>query len=150
VTGATIREARVPVAGPLGPMPDRVDEEHWRGLNEGELRVQRCRSCAEWIWGPKWVCGRCHSFDLGWESVEPVGTVFAWTRTAHPFVPELAPVLPVVSLVVELPAAGARRVLGMLVDSGPDVRIGDRVRGVFERDPAQDWALLRWATVGSA
>jgi uncharacterized protein len=141
---APIRAAEIPVVGPLGPAPDRVDEQHWLGLNEGELRLQRCRACQEWIWGPQWICGRCHSFDLGWDVVEPVGSIFSWTRSWHLFSPELAPVMPVVTVIVELPAAGGRRVIGMLVDSGPEVRIGDPVHGVFEKHPTESWTLLRW------
>jgi uncharacterized protein len=145
-----IRAAEIPVVGPLGPEPDRVDEQHWVGLNEGELRLQRCHACREWIWGPQWICGQCHSFDIGWEAIEPVGTIFSWTRSRRVFSPELAPVMPVVTVLVELPAAGGRRIIGMLTDSGDDVRIGAPVRGIFEKAPDESWTLLRWTTSGAA
>ncbi|WP_245906385.1 OB-fold domain-containing protein [Mycolicibacterium palauense] len=84
--------------------------------------------------------------DLGWEDVEPAGTVFSWTRTWHPFTREATGHLPYVVLVVELPGADNRRVLGALCgidDINP--RIGQIVRGSIEHPPRDSyWPLLRW------
>lgn len=134
---------------PWGPADDGHDQPYWDGLRAGELRLQRCRDCRTWIWGPQVVCGNCYGFDLGWESVEPVGTVYSWTRSWYPYITELADRLPYVSVLVEVAGTGGRRVLGILADKAgqpnpePETpAIGERVVGFFE--PGEPWPLLRW------
>ncbi|NED69499.1 DNA-binding protein, partial [Streptomyces sp. SID10244] len=120
------------------------------GLRNGELTLQRCTSCRRWIWGPQWICGNCHTFDPGWETVEPEGIVYAWSRSHYPFISELADRVPYVTALVELPQAGGRRVLGILVGDDTDaVRIGDRVVGHIELDEGATWPLLRWRRAGA-
>ncbi len=144
-TSAPASEEATPRDYPWGPAEDGLDQPYWDGLVAGELRLQRCGNCQEWIWGPQWICGACHTFDPGWESVEPVGTVYSWSRSHYPFITELADHIPYVTVLVELPAAGHRRVLGILTDDdAADVRIGERVVGHIELDEGATWPLLRW------
>ncbi|MFD4196824.1 Zn-ribbon domain-containing OB-fold protein [Amycolatopsis thermoflava] len=107
----------------------RVDAPYWSGLAEGELRIQRCTSCRKWTWPADWRCPGCGSYDLGWEAVEAVGTVFSRIRTHYPFVPAYADLVPYDNVLVELPQAGGARLIGLLTGGG--ARIGDRVRGTF-------------------
>ncbi|MFV9428755.1 Zn-ribbon domain-containing OB-fold protein [Rhodococcus aetherivorans] len=142
--------ATEPVSAPWGPAPDGLDQQYWDGLVAGELRLQRCTSCRTWIWGPQAICGHCHSFDIGWETVEPAGTVYSWNRSWYPYMEEYANNLPYVTVLVELPHAGGRRVLGILTDDiEADPAIGDRVVGSFERVEGSPWPLLRWRRAGA-
>lgn len=128
------------------PSADRLDAPHWEGLRQGELRIQHCAHCDRWTWSPRPICPGCHASDLEWPAVEPVGTIFSWTRTWQAFSPEVSGHLPYVVVNVELPAAGHRRVLGVLLDGdAADVRIGATVKGEIEPavDPA-GYPLLRW------
>jgi len=138
--------ATPPVMPSAGPRDDGLDTPHWKGLREGEVRVQRCARCGHWIWAPQPACPRCHGFEFSWPVVEPAGTVYSWTRTWQPFVPELSGHVPFVVVLAELPSAGGRRLVGVLHDGdGADVRIGQALRG--EIDPAPDpagWPVLRW------
>ncbi|MFC0448979.1 Zn-ribbon domain-containing OB-fold protein [Rhodococcus jostii] len=130
---------------PWGPSADGLDQPYWDGLTRGELRLQRCGTCKTWIWGPQWVCGSCHALDPNWEAVTPVGTVYSWSRSWYPFITELADQVPYVTVLVELPEAGHRRVLGILTGADTDaVRIGDPVVGHIEHDEGATWPLLRW------
>nr|WP_198429202.1 OB-fold domain-containing protein [Nocardia bovistercoris] len=130
---------------PWGPEPDGLDQPYWDGLRAGELRLQRCGRCREWIWGPQWICGNCYTFDPGWEPVEPSGVVYSWSRSHYPFITELAHRVPYTTVLVALPDAGDRRVLGILLGDGTDqVRIGDHVIGEFELEEGATWPLLRW------
>lgn len=133
-----------------GPAPDGVDRGYWEGLRDGELRLQRCARCGHWVWGPRWMCGNCHGFELDWVAVDAVGTVYSWSRTWHPFVPELADQTPYVTVLVELPHAGNRRVLGLLTDplGSDEIRIGERVRGVVQTPHDSPWPVLRWRRAG--
>lgn len=129
-----------------GPSDDGLDEPHWDALRRGQLLLQRCGDCASWIWSPRPICPECHSFHLGWEQVEPAGTVYAWTRTWQPFTPESRGHLPYIVVLVVLPAAGGRRVVGVLdPPDGVTPRIGAVVRGVIEPPPDdRHWPLVRW------
>ncbi|MET7773212.1 OB-fold domain-containing protein [Nocardia sp. NPDC005366] len=130
---------------PWGPAADGLDQPYWDGLRAGELRLQRCARCRAWIWGPQWICGNCHTFDPGWEPVDPVGIVYSWSRSHYPFITELADRVPYVTVLVALPNAGNRRVLGILTGADTDrVRIGDAVAGHIELDEGATWPLLRW------
>lgn len=139
---------RCPVIGPVGPRPDGLDVPFWDGLAAGELRLQRCGSCGTWIWAPQWVCPSCHALEPGWEAVPARGRIHTWTRTWQPFVPAFADLLPYLTVVVELPHAGGRRLLGLLLgDQGRDPVIGEEVVGVVQ-EPSEitgGSAVLRWA-----
>lgn len=125
--------------GTLGPRPDGLDAPFWEALQHDQLVLQRCQDCRAWIWAPQWCCPECLTLEPGWEAVEPRGRVFTWTRTWQPFTPELADHVPFLTVVVELPHAGGRRLLGLLDgDQDRDPAIGAEVTGVF-RD-----GLLRW------
>jgi uncharacterized OB-fold protein len=126
-----------------GPSHTGIDAPHWDGLKAGELRIQRCTECKRWIWVAQPLCPSCHAFDPGWEAVEPAGVVYAWTRTHKAFHPTAE--VPYVTVLVELPQAGDRRVLGIYTGDGDPV-IGSRVRGTFEPAPdADSWPLIRWS-----
>lgn len=129
-----------------GPSPDGLDTPHWEGLRAGELLLQRCRKCSNWVWSPRPICPQCHSFDMSWQPVDPVGTVYSWTRTWQPFTREATGHLPYVVVLVQLPAADNRRVLGVLAHADEMTpRIGATVRGQIEQPPTQrHWPLLRW------
>jgi uncharacterized OB-fold protein len=83
---------------------------------------------------------------MGWEPVEPVGTVYSWTRTWQPFTPEATGHLPYVVVLVELPGAGNSRVVGVLEDAdGVTPTIGAAVRGTVVAAPDDEhWPLVRW------
>ncbi|OBJ38366.1 hypothetical protein A5621_13480 [Mycobacterium colombiense] len=129
-----------------GPSDDGLDAPHWAGLRQGNLVLQRCRNCAKWIWAPQPICPSCHSFELAWETVEPAGTIYSWTRTWQPFTPESTGHLPYVVVVIELPAADDRRLVGVLAHAdGVTPRIGAAVRGEIEQPPDnRHWPLMRW------
>jgi uncharacterized OB-fold protein len=137
-----------PVIGAIAPMTDGLDQPFWDGLRVGELRIQRCGACRDWIWGPQWTCPVCGQVEPGWESVELTGRVYSWTRTWHAFAAEYADHLPYVNVAVELPQAGGRRLLGVLVgdDDDADPRIGDVVEGLIQRPSAltSSMPVLRW------
>ncbi len=135
-----------PWTHPTGPSDDGLDAPHWDGLRDGKLVMQRCSSCRTWVWSPRPICPNCHSFEMVWEKVEPTGTIFSWTRTWQPFAEESSGHLPYVVLVVELPAAGGRRIVGVLSDAdGITPRIGAAVSGHIEQPPDDcSWPLMRW------
>ena len=129
------------------PASDGLDAPFWRGLQENKLFIQRCASCHCWQWGPEWICHRCHSFDLGFEEVEPRGLIYSHERVWHPVHPALLEQGPYIVVLVEiLHADGVRLVGNLLGDPEQTLRIGAEVTAVFEHhqddDPA--YTLLQW------
>jgi uncharacterized OB-fold protein len=124
----------------IGPRPDGLDARFWEALSEGHLELQRCSACRAWIWGPQWVCPECHTLEPGWEATPMHGTIFTWTRTHHPFMDGFE--VPYTTVVVELPEAGGRRLLGLLLGDAPPT-IGASVEGVIE--DVDGVAVLRWS-----
>ena len=127
--------------------PDGLDAPYWESTRQGELRVQRCRSCQGWQWGPEWICHRCLSFDLTWERVEGRGLIYSWERAWHPVHPALRGHRPYIVVLVELPQAGGVRMIGNLLgDPEQVVSIGAAVDAVFEPhdDATPPFTLVQW------
>lgn len=134
---------RMPDAGPAA---DGSDTPFWAALRNNELRLPQCDDCANWIWPPRPICSSCHSFGHTWTSVAATGTIFSWIRTWLPFVPDFTGHLPFITLLVELPQAGGRRLLGVLLDAdGVEPEIGQQVVGEIEAPESHEgWPVLRW------
>jgi uncharacterized OB-fold protein len=127
--------------------PDGLDAPYWEGTRLGELRVQRCRRCQGWQWGPEWICHHCLSFDLAWTAVAPHGRIYSWERAWHPVHPALKGQPPYVVVLVELPHAGGIRMVGNLLgDPMQAIQIGAPVEAVFEAHDAATppFTLVQW------
>jgi len=122
-----------------------ADAPYWLGLAEGELRLPRCTGCHRWLWPPQRRCAACGTYGLDWVSVEPVGSVYSWTRTWYPFVPERP--LPYCVVLAEVDGTDGARLLGVL--DGPDDRlaIGQRVTGRIHSasEESRGFPALRWS-----
>ncbi len=131
--------------------PDGLADPYWQGTREGKLRIQRCRGCSAWQWGPEWICHRCHAFDLGWEDIAGQGVIYSYMRPHHPVHTALAGHGPYIVVLVELPAYGNVRMVGNLLgDPMQEVRIGDAVEAVFEPHDgaATPYTLVQWRVRG--
>jgi uncharacterized OB-fold protein len=128
------------------PAPNTIDlltAPYWEATRAGRLRIQKCRGCGAWQWGPEWICHRCHSFDLVWEDVEGKGRIYSYQRPHHPVHATLNGHGPYIVVLVELPHAGNVRMVGNLLgDPRQDVKIGAAVEAVFE--PHADFTLVQW------
>ena len=130
---------------------DGLDAPYWEGTRRHELRIQRCGQCRGWQWGPEWICHRCHSFDLGFEAVDPRGHLFAFERVWHPVVPALVDAVPYLVALVELPGADGVRVLGNLLgEPSQEPALGAAVVVEFEDhdDAATAYTLVHWRVAG--
>jgi hypothetical protein len=125
-----------------------ADEEYWKALEQGVIKMQQCVRCGTWNWPAVWRCGECGSWDHRWNEVAPRGRIFSWTRNWHDFGWPSPQGLPYVPVVVELDDAGGHRLLGVLDDPKAEVHIGQRVSGSVthitwdgESLPALRWSL---------
>jgi uncharacterized OB-fold protein len=130
-----------------GTGPDGLSEPYWQGTREGKLRIQKCRGCGSWQWGPEWICHRCHSFDLAWEEIQGKGRIYSYQRPHHPVHAALNARGPYIVVLVELPDYGNVRMVGNLLgDAKQAVKIGGSVEAVFEPHDGADppYTLVQW------
>ncbi|HKY92565.1 MAG TPA: zinc ribbon domain-containing protein [Nevskiaceae bacterium] len=126
-----------------------ADGPYWNALAEGRLMLPRCRGCGRWHWPAVYRCGACGTWEPEWLDVEMTGRVFSWTRTWHPFGGSEGIGVPYVSLIVELPQAGGRRVIGLLAGDEAGLAVGTPVRGEAAETVVGDTRIpsLRWRIV---
>ena len=132
------------------PKATPLDEPYWSGLRENKLRVQQCRSCGGFQWGPEYICHHCHSDQVEFVDVAPEGVIYSYERVWHPVHPALAEQGPYIVVLVDLPDAGNVRMVGNLLgDPEADVEIGSRVKGVFEHheDADEPYTLMQWERI---
>ncbi len=123
--------------------PDGLSQPYWDGTRQEKLRIQKCRGCGAWQWGPEWICHRCHSFDLAWEEISRRGRIYSYQRPHHAVHPALAGHGPYIVVLVELPEYGNVRMVGNLLgDPKQEVHIGAAVEAAFEHHPA--FTLVQW------
>ncbi len=129
-----------------------ADEEYWSGLGKGVVKVQQCNGCGQWHVPPVWRCGECSSWELHWQTVEPKGNIFAWTRTWHQFGAPRELGLPILVALVELEGAGRRRLMGTMADPSAEVRIGQPVVGEVIQTTMEGETIhaIRWKPIGGA
>lgn len=131
-----------------------ADAPFWDALEAGELRIPRCAGCERWMWPAHFRCGVCGSWELRWDAVEPVGTIYAWTRNhlVSDALKERRPELPYVTMLVALPQAGGVRLPGALSGDERGLAIGATVRGRIRPASAatRGYTTMTWQIEGQA
>ena len=122
------------------PTVTPLTELYWKGLEEGELRHQRCRSCAN-AWLPaREECPHCLSDDVTWEPASGRGRLISWVVYHHASHPAFVERVPYNVAVVELDE-GARLITNVLADEA-ELRIDHPV--VLKIEQEQGLSLPRF------
>ncbi len=95
------------------PATGALDAPYWRALAEGGLVMQQCAACSTWLWPAVSRCGECGAWDPPWREVAMQGEIFSWATTHHRFGGTENLGLPYTTVLVALPQAGDRRLLGL-------------------------------------
>ena len=99
----------------------------WQAAAEHRLVVPRCAACGAYRFPPTPFCWVCRSQAVDWIDHDGRGTVYSFTVIRHAVIADVRDALPVVAAVVELDGTDGCRLVGNVVDCGPeDVRIGAR------------------------
>lgn len=124
-----------------------ADGPFFEGLQQGDLRLPACAGCGAWHWPAVFRCPECGAWDHVWQTAEPSGHIYSWTRTWHPFAGAEAFKPPYVSLVVELNHPSRARLMGVLKDTDTEFSIGSEVRGqaVMSGPPEHQVPALVWS-----
>jgi uncharacterized OB-fold protein len=135
-------------------LPD-VEEPHaapfWEGCARGELLVQACEDCGEWLFPPRPMCPKCRSLRRTFVPTSGRGRVWSYVIPHPPLLPAYSPLAPYNVIVVELEENPKIRFVGNLLAS-PDgaineldphsISIGEPVRVVFQE--VEGVHLPRW------
>jgi uncharacterized protein len=126
-------EQRVEVGTRVSPPVGRDNAFFWEGVEQRELRIQRCGGCGVLRHPPQPLCDRCGSTDQGWVVASGRGVVFSHVTHHYPPLPGVE--LPHVVLLVELDE-GVRMVSELAPGADREaVRIGLPVQLEFATVP---------------
>ncbi len=125
------------------PMPTAISAPFWDGLKEGRLTIPQCKSCGHWIFFPRRHCDKCWSQDLEWKEVKGAGTLYTYTLTRVPTLPDFADEMPQKLAVVELDEGVRINTTLVGLDEG-EIKVGMRVKPVFDTAHSDGTVLLRF------
>ena len=115
---------------PATVSPDNLD--FFSALEEGRLRLPRCRRCASVIWYPRHLCPACGSLEVEWFQASGRGTIHSLTVVHRGALGDWASVGPYVLAYVEL-EEGPRVLTNILTEDPAGLAIGDAVMMVVDR-----------------
>lgn len=114
---------------------DATTQPFWDAAKQDRLVVPRCTGCGTFRLPPSPFCFKCRQQQTEWVELPGTGTVYSFTVVRHPLHPDLSEACPYASGVIELDGtqgAGARMILNIIDCDVDKLRIGDRVKVVFE------------------
>jgi uncharacterized OB-fold protein len=118
------------------PYADDVTQPFWDKALQGVLSCTSCRNCQTKILPPQPRCFVCQSKDFDWVDLPGTGTIYTFTVVRHPLSEQFAQVVPYITAVIELDGAqgaGARMQLNVINCDVEKVRIGDKVKIIFDK-----------------
>ena len=125
------------------PTATEISAPFWNGLKAGRLTIPQCKSCGHWVFFPRRHCDKCWSQDLAWKEVKGTGTLYTYTLTRVPTLPDFADEMPQKMAVVELDE-GVRINTTLIGVDESEIKVGMRVKPVFDTVSANGTALLRF------
>jgi uncharacterized protein len=131
------------------PYADDVTQPFWDAALKGQLTVTSCKTCSTKILPPQPRCFVCQSKDFEWVNLPGTATIYTYTIVRHPLRPTLQEIVPYISAVVELDGtqgAGARMQVNVVNCDVEKVRIGDKVKVLFEK-VSDTYAMPRFEPV---
>ena len=63
----------------MGMTQTGPDATFRKGLEQGEIRLQKCLSCERTLFFPRMACPHCHGTELDWQRVSGQGEVYTTT-----------------------------------------------------------------------
>jgi uncharacterized protein len=118
------------------PDPQTADDARfWSALADGELRIQRCTTCATFRHPPRPVCAHCGARESEAVAVAGSGEVWSFTVIHPPTLPAFADRTPYAAVVVRLDE-GVFLVTNLVDCPSDDITIGTRVElAITEVEP---------------
>jgi len=130
-----------PTARPLPDVDDPLTAPFWAATRSARLVLPECGNCGYLQWPPERLCPECQHTDREWREFPAVATLWSYAVYYRAFDPAFAEDIPYAVGLVELDAG--RKMYGLMIDDESALRIGARVRGVYDRVNDQV-TFLRW------
>ncbi len=125
------------------PQPTPRTKPFWQGLRERRVRIQYSPSSDQWVFYPRSHAPLTLADDLEWRDVSGEGALYTYTIARRPTSPDFTGEEPQIIAVIELDEGP--RLTTTLVNIAEDaIKIGMRVRPVFEDQPGAEITLLRY------
>jgi uncharacterized OB-fold protein/acyl dehydratase len=134
----------------LKPMPTatKISAPFWQALKEDKVKIQQCNACDGWVFFPRNHCSHCLAHDLEWQEVSGAGTLYSYTLTRIPTMPEFSDEMPQALAVVEL-AQGVRINTTLIDVAEEDIKVGMAVKPVFDKVSKEGETLLRFTATSN-
>ncbi len=100
------------------PNPSEEGQPFWDYLKDGELRIQRCSSCAKYRQPPQPMCASCNSVESEWVKMSGNGEVYSFVISRQAIHPALVDKVPF--LTVSIALEEGPHLTSNMVDVGPD------------------------------
>jgi uncharacterized OB-fold protein/acyl dehydratase len=125
------------------PAISRDTRFFWDGVDQGELRIQKCDGCGALHHPPMVRCPKCGAYDLGYVVSKGRGKVYSFVEVHHPQFPIFD--YPLLVVLVEL-EEGTRILSNLVGVSADEVKLGMPVELAIEAtDPELNLPLFRRA-----
>ena len=125
------------------PVPTEISAPFWEGLKAERLLIQQCERCSHWVFYPRRHCPACFTHALAWREVSGGATLYSFTVTRIPTLPDFADEMPQILAVVELDQ-GVRINTNLVGLDEAEVKVGMRLQPVYAEVDAKGNRLLRF------
>lgn len=125
------------------PVATEISAPFWEGLKARRLLVQQCGACAQWLFYPRRHCPACLAPDPAWREVSGQATLYSFTLTRIPTLPDFIDEMPQKLAVVEL-AEGVRVNTTLVGLEEDQISIGMPLQPVFAEVDGKGTRLLRF------
>ncbi|MFJ7882757.1 OB-fold domain-containing protein [Pseudomonas sp. NPDC096917] len=125
------------------PVPTEISAPFWEGLKAERLLIQQCNQCSDWVFYPRRHCPQCFAHELTWREVNGGASLYSFTVTRIPTLPDFADEMPQILAVIELDQ-GVRINSNLVGLDESEVKIGMRLQPVFAEVDAKGTRLLRF------
>ena len=127
------------------PLPTPIDrtQPFWDALREHRVEIQYSPASDQWVFYPRSHAPLTLATDLEWREISGEGTLYTYTIARRPTAPDFAGAEPQIIAVVELDE-GPRLTSTLVNVEELAIRVGMRLRPVFEDVPDTETTLLRY------
>ena len=84
------------------PPRDKYTAPYWDALQQGSIKLPRCRACGHWLFPIGPCCSSCLSDELEWQPLSGRGEVWSYIVYHHAFDPAFKDKLPYNVAIVKL------------------------------------------------
>ncbi|MRF40589.1 acyl dehydratase [Escherichia coli] len=128
------------------PVATEISAPFWEGLKARRLLIQQCGACAQWLFYPRRHCPACLAPDPAWREVSGQATLYSYTLTSIPTLPDFIDEMPQKLAVVEL-AEGVRINTTLVGLEEGQISVGMPLQPVFAEVDAKGTRLLRFTSL---